>query len=287
MSRICWLASYMKSGNTWLRIFINNLRANSDDPVDINSLSRLEPIASSRMEFDDAMGVESSDLTFEEIEYYRPAVYRHMAHASPDMLLLKIHDAYTLSKQGIPIVPTDITHGAIYILRNPLDVAVSMSHFVKRDIDSVLDIMGCENLAFAALRQKLFIQLLQRTLSWSRHVTSWIDLPPFPVHVVRYEDMQQSPLATFTNVARFAGLPDDEERVARAIRHSSFGTLQQQEQKHGFRERPGTATSFFRKGEAGGWRRELTEAQVERIITDHGAVMRRFGYLSESGQILC
>ncbi len=287
MSSICWLASYLKSGNTWLRIFINNLRSKSEHPININDLSRHEPIASSREEFDNLLGVESSDLTFEEIEGYRPAVYRHMAHTSPDMLMLKIHDAYTLSKQGIPIVPEDVTHGAIYILRNPLDVAVSMSHFLKRDIDSVLDIMGCENIAFAATRQKLFIQLLQRTLSWSKHVTSWIDLPPFPVLVVRYEDMQLSPLATFTKVASFAGLPDDEERVARAIGHSSFGILQQQEQKHGFRERPGTAASFFRKGEAGGWRRELTEAQVERIITDHGAVMRRFGYLSESGQTIC
>lgn len=287
MSSICWLASYIKSGNTWLRIFINNLRANSEHPIDINDLSRLEPIASAREDFDDVMGVESSDLSFEEIEYYRPAVYRHMAHTSPDMLLLKIHDAYTLSKQGVPIVPADITHGAVYILRNPLDVAVSMAHFFKLDIDNVIKMMGSTKTALEANRHKLCRQLPQQVLSWSRHVTSWIDLPPFPVLVVRYEDMQLSPLATFTKVASFAGLPDDEDRVARAIGHSSFGTLQQQEQKHGFRERPSTATSFFREGEAGGWRRELTEAQVERIINDHGDVMRRFGYLSESGQILC
>jgi hypothetical protein len=45
------------------------------------------------------------------------------------------------------------------------------------------------------------------------------------------------------------------------------------------------AKSFFRKGEIGSWRDVLTEEQISRIISDHGEVMRRFGYLTEAGEV--
>ena len=89
-----------------------------------------------------------------------------------------------------------------------------------------------------------------RFLSWSEHVLSWIEQEGFPVHVVRYEDMQGSPLETFTAAARFCGLACDPDSVRRALDHSSFEKLQKQERKSGFRERPKQArprASFFAK----------------------------------------
>jgi hypothetical protein len=147
--------------------------------------------------------------------------------------------------------------------------------------------MGSEKFAFHALKHKLCSHLPQRILSWSRHVASWVDLPPFPVHVVRYEDMQNNPQETFSAIARFSGLPYDADRINRAIKNSSFEVLQRQEHKHGFRERPATAASFFRKGKASAWRNNLDDTQVARIIQDHDEIMKRFNYLSGSGQILC
>ena len=40
MSSIVWLASYPKSGNTWLRAFIQNYRDASDQPSDINAMDK-------------------------------------------------------------------------------------------------------------------------------------------------------------------------------------------------------------------------------------------------------
>jgi len=52
---------------------------------------------------------------------------------------------------------------------------------------------------------------------------------------MRYEDMRQQPLETFTQAARFAGLPDDPARVRKAVEFSNFKKeLQRQEQDHGF-----------------------------------------------------
>ena len=72
MAGIIWLASYPKSGNTWLRAFLTSFQSGGQ-PVDINSMAG-GPIASARKRFDDAMGVEASELTQEEIDRYRPRI---------------------------------------------------------------------------------------------------------------------------------------------------------------------------------------------------------------------
>jgi aryl sulfotransferase len=85
-------------------------------------------IASSRERFDEATGVEASDLTYAEIDELRPAVYRYLAaEAHRATMLIKVHDAYTDTPVGEPLFPADISQGVIYILRNPLDVAVSFA----------------------------------------------------------------------------------------------------------------------------------------------------------------
>jgi hypothetical protein len=103
---------------------------------------------------------------------------------------------------------------------------------------------------------------------------------------MRYEDMYGQPFETFQAAVRFAGLDDDAARIERALEHSSFSTLQQQEREHGFREKTPRAPSFFRQGRIGAWRQVLSEAQVARLVQDHGEVMRRFGYLDDTGDLV-
>ena len=83
MSNIIWLASYPKSGNTWFRVFLANFLRDADEAVDINHLNMML-IASARWLFDAATGVEASDLTPEEIERWRPAVYEHLVQEAGD-----------------------------------------------------------------------------------------------------------------------------------------------------------------------------------------------------------
>ena len=78
MGKIIWLASYPKSGNTWMRILLTNYLRNANMPANINNLDG-GPIASARQVFDDNVGIEASDLTQDEIERYRPYVYEMMS----------------------------------------------------------------------------------------------------------------------------------------------------------------------------------------------------------------
>lgn len=265
MKGIIWLASYPKSGNTWFRVFLNNLFRNTDVPVNINELEGTS-IASARSVFDNNMGFEAADLTADEIDRLRPELYLHLADNATERLFIKIHDAYAYVAEDTPLIPKEATAGAFYLIRNPLDVAVSFAHHNGLDYDASISRMADEAFACCQRTDRLHDQLRQRLLSWSCHVLSWVDCAPFPVCLVRYEDMKLQSLETFTRAVRFAGLGHGLEQIERAIGFSSFDVVQRAEEAEGFRENSPSSSRFFRRGRIGSWREELTEMQVQRIV---------------------
>jgi aryl sulfotransferase len=283
VSRILWLASYPKSGNTWFRIFLANLLRGEGSPVSINELDS-GALAGSRKLFDEYAGVEASDLTMGEIERIRPRVYESMVAGAGETWFIKIHDALHLTADGRPLVPASATEGALYFIRNPLDVAVSFAHHEGVGPDEILARMADPHAALSARTDRIAGQLRQRLQTWSRHVESWVDHARFPVHVVRYEDMKQFPLETFGRAVRFCGIDAESGRIEAALASCHLSELQRQEAANGFREKNPNTARFFRRGETGAWRDELNEGQAARLIRDHGEVMRRFGYLDSRGR---
>lgn len=282
---IIWLASYPKSGNTWFRIFLTNLLQNADKPANINNLEKT-PIASGRGIFDNEIGFESSDLTADEIDRLRPELYTHLSENAEEQLFMKIHDAYTHVAENLPLIPQTATDCALYFIRNPLDVAVSFAHHNGSDYQKTVVNMSDPSFTFCSKSDRLHDQLRQRLLSWSNHVLSWVDCAPFPVCVLRYEDMQEQALDTFSRAARFARFERTPEQIQKALEFSSFDKVKDQENAEGFNERSSVASTFFRKGKIGSWREELTEEQAQQIVCDHRKVMRRFGYLNNKDEIV-
>jgi aryl sulfotransferase len=284
MKRMIWLASYPKSGNTWLRAFLTNYKQNASGPADINTLEG-GPIASSRNLFDEWAGVEASDLPPASVERLRPHVYRKLAECVNETIFLKIHDAITFTSEDIPLIPREVTQGAVYLIRNPLDVVVSFADHSGTTLEKTIQNMGNQDFQFASRDESLDIQLPQRLLTWSGHVRSWVDQDGFPVLVVRYEDLLEDPYGRFSEIVRFCGLEVDQELLHHAVRHSSFGVFKEQEELKGFKERSRHSKTFFRRGQAGGWREVLTLEQVARVIQDHGLMMERFGYLPDMDEV--
>lgn len=272
---IWWLASYPKSGNTWLRAFIAALV--SGEPVDINKMAFLGRIASDRPAFDEALGIAAADLTLAQQTNLRPRAYEICAAEAERQLYCKAHDSYHLTPAGEPLFPAGATRGAVYIVRDPRAVAVSLAHHTGRAIDAEIARMADANASFSGSDDCLEQQLRQHLQTWSDHVQSWRDAP-FPVHVVRYEDMHADPAVAFGAVARFLDLPHDPQRIASAVAATTFSRLQQQERACGFIERLRHTTTFFREGRVDGWRNALTPAQAARIVAAQGAVMRQYGY---------
>jgi aryl sulfotransferase len=275
---IVWLASFPKSGNTWFRIFLANLAAGDKGPADINDLDEKGGIASSRHEFEAATLLDSGLLSHDDIDSLRPLVYRGIAAETTEQRWIKVHDAYSLNPAGEPILGRGVAQAAIYLVRDPRDVAVSLAYHNSTTIDAAIDLMNAANGALCRGRQGLAPQLRQRLMGWSGHVASWLDQADIPVHRARYEDLVADPAEYFEAALVFAGRAASPAEIERAVRHASFAELQRQENAQGFAERMSRSAPFFRTGRVGGWRDALLPEQVARIEQAHGAMMRRLGY---------
>lgn len=285
MAGIYWLASYPKSGNTWIRVLLTNYWQDSEEPANINNLEGGH-IASARGVFDDWIGLDSADMTPSEVEAYRPLLYRYMAKKADTNLFMKVHDAYEYTIHNEPIFPANVTKGIVYIIRNPLDVAVSFAFYNQATVAQSVRSMSSNTAALAPTTRSLKQQFQQNLRSWSEHVCSWVDAPNVRVQVVRYEDLIMQPVKAFSQVLRFCELPDSPKRVKKSVDFSRFERLKTQEKENGFDEKSFRAASFFRKGKVGDWREHLTEKQVFKIVNDHRDVMRRFGYLTKTDEII-
>ncbi len=267
-----------------MRILLTNYLSRADHPADINSLD-LRGSASARRVFDEIVGVEASDLTQDEIQRYRPLVYEQLSKQAKEPLFLKVHDAFTDTPYGYPLLSKSATAGVLYLVRNPLDVAVSFAHHSANPVETIVDRMGNPDFCLVDNPKQLHEQFRQRLLTWSGHVTSWLDEPDLRVQVVRYEDLQADTIGQFTEVVRFCRLEEDPDQIARAVEFSRFDRVKQQEQEQGFREKPLRSKSFFRRGGVGSWQESLSPDLVNRLIDEHRTVMTRLGYLTASGEL--
>lgn len=278
MGSIIWLASYPKSGNTWTRTFINNLLLDPDEPVDINILSDLTPGDARKSWYEKASGMPYPRLSMGQVISLRPDVHRLIANLQDDKVFVKTHSIYG-QLHGVPQITMDCTAGAIYVIRNPLDVVVSVASHFGLAIDGAIQLMADPN-AFLD-EAPMLGNIRQYFGSWSGHANSWTHFDREKMHVMRYEDMQDTPEETFGKMVKFLGLDLPEERITKAIEFSSFDVARKQEEEKGFREQSAKNEKFFRVGKSGQWKDKLTDTQIEQIINTHQVTMKYFGYLPE------
>ncbi|MEZ6088830.1 MAG: sulfotransferase domain-containing protein [Pirellulaceae bacterium] len=276
MKRLVWLASYPKSGNTWMRMLFAAFQKHPDQPFELKDAFKSTRSEVRRSEFEKIAG--KSELSELEIDRLREAVQISIAQAIKPPVLLKTHNARVMHN-GFPMIRRELTLGAIYIVRNPLDVADSVADHWGVSIDEAIAMMNNRRNAIGGGQgDDLVKQYLE---SWSQHVLTWCHQRAFPVHVVRYEDLLSATEFTFRNVLTFLGWQLDEQRIRQAIELTQFDSLRSREETSGFAERSKKSTSgtFFRRGQSGHWREILTSAQANLVIEHHGLVMRRFGYV--------
>ena len=274
MGNIVWLSSYPKSGNTWLRAFLLNLITDAEQPVDINKMAALtqgDSQAKWYAEFDDR---PPPALSAEDLARLRPKVHARIAESSANSIFVKTHNAL-VEVAGSAMISRSATAGVIYVVRNPLDVALSYADHLGVQVDDILDLMATRGFETPASAS----HVPEHHSDWSSHVKSWTQVAHPALQVVRYEDMASRPAVTFAAIARFLGMNPAREAVLRAVRFSSFKVLRAQEKKSGFVERTPAQKSFFRAGKSGSWRTQLTQAQIRRMLGDHREQMQRFDYV--------
>lgn len=271
--KIVWIASYPKSGNTWMRFMLLNLL-----------LGRQE-------------STENLDKFIQDIHVLMPKnIYpQRLDFPLGSPALMKTH--FMLWPE-MPFVR--LTAGFVYIVRNPLDVVASAANYAFL---KTLTPMG------ESERQRARTQYVQHFVatgaapdwiearwgSWDQNVRSWaLDNPGFPGIVVKYEDMIRDPLAQLGRVATFLGLRREPQRLQEAVEVSSFDSMKEIEThevrkgKTGFFSRESTIEGldagyrFMSRGTPGGSNVGLTPDERAQLIERFGPTMERLGYPVET-----
>ena len=302
-SNYWYLASYPKSGNTWCRIFILrylqhlnikkdpklfNSKENNKNKFSINNPINIGTIASDRQWIDDQIGIESSDMSFKEIDKLKHLLegqdqvncwYKHRFH--------KIHDAFINPKNNFPNVTYKGCEGVIYIVRRPEDIAVSYS-FHSKDTNFEKSVKFMLN-KFAALYQSdesCGFQIRQFVGRWDDHVNSWLNQEQLPVLLVKYEDLKENAEIQFSRILSFLKIPIIKNILKEVVEECNFVNLKGKEiEEGGFLERNNPNSRFFRSGVVGEGKKYLTKRQLNEINTEFDLTLKKLKYTNGSMHI--
>jgi len=257
MSKVVWIASYPKSGNTWVRFLLCNLVFGAVDSA--ATLNRLVPDIHEQRTLEPTAGA-----TF-----------------------LKTHFPYSAS---LPFAAH--TAGAIYVLRDPADVMLSNFYYGLRSGATDRDESAFNRYfdAFIAARGDPRWHTLGMG-SWDENVRSWLGLRhPFPVLRIRYEDLLADGATVARRLCRAVGVARTDEEIARAVSGASFDSMRRIEEADIAAKRVGifykpylqqpidAGLRFMRSGRSGEAATRLSPAQWPRFNEAFGALRGELGY---------
>lgn len=280
--RITWLASYPKSGNTWLRSLLFAYRNNG--VVDINQLGVMGQSDAHIQYMRIVSPIDVDRLGVQGQQMLRPAMLLHQVALFPlRPFFMKTHNANVIPKGCAPLITTALTTRAIYIVRDPRDVLLSAAPFFAKTNEEMAESMNDEGFHIGAEDQHVIASQL---CSWTTHVKSWATEQEFPTKIIRYEDLMTHPVELLSEILEFCGIDVDKERVQNAVWACDISNLRKQEKQQGFVEHTGgNAPRFFNKG-GSRWMQELDPKLVQKIEEDHSEAMQRFGYFLTSKPVL-
>jgi hypothetical protein len=275
---ITWIASYPKSGNTWVRCLLQAYRTNGF--LDINDMHT--GVGDSASMFTQAVSpVPLDQIGTRGLWLLRPAALVQAVMAKPVPRFFKTHYANLWTDGLPPFIPPELTKRAIYVVRDPRSVVLSMAKFYSLAHEVAVERMRTPD--FCIGMSDLSQQVPTFVSSWTNHVSSWVgDKTKFPVHLVRYEDLQADACEELRKILEFCEMEVDEERLVRAVEASELDELRRKEETSGFAE---YATSQFKQkffGNGGSrWKDELGDKWIKQIEEDHGKLMHLLDYLEE------
>jgi len=252
---------------------------NDGRPINPNTLPRELTYADHRgHDYHSVSSCDIEKLTPPEILLLRGAVLIKLLSETPVRpMLVKTHNANALISD-VKLIPPCLTRNAVYIVRDPRDVAVSYAEWTGDPVDEMIDMMGDTKSIIPNPEGSGATSVFHYLGGWSVHVRSWMKSDTDTL-IVKYERLHEDPERVFTEIVKQIGWEMNPSRVRRAMNNSVFDKLRKQEDRNGFHECPASVDKFFRSGSVGGWREYLTEKQSDRIVSDHGEVMEKLGYI--------
>ena len=277
---IIWLASYPKSGNTWVRIFLSSLFSTNND-VNINNLMIKQfPL---RYNFENLTN-NINDVN----EFVKNSIHAQTKiNIDNKVKILKTHNAYWRSGDYY-FTDTSNTLGCIYIVRDPRNVITSIkNHYASFSINEALKFIKNEKQIIGKLKNPLLESDLPTVISsWKNHFNSWKKLKTNYL-LVKYENLLSRPEEEFSKITNFlekiSDFKFDKKSISKSIANTNFNLLKNREKKEGFNEAPedefGNPIKFFNLGPENKWEKMLDPISTKDIEMNFKYEMEELGYL--------
>ena len=292
---IIWLASYPKSGNTWVRTIINQIIFNDVKSTTevFDNLSRIRRYPSKT----DIIGlpqlpnhnVFTKEQKREVIDFTIKnwSISQDKINKNNKTNILKTHNILcklNLDGKNYSFADLNNTIGVIHIVRDPRNIVTSVkNHFsINTEEDSVE--MLCDNYNWTGFANNEIPQLLS---SWSNHYNSWKKFPNNYL-LIKYEDLVTDISKEIIRIAKYLSnhfeYEFSEKIVDEIKKNTSFENFKELETKGKFNENSineitGEKNTFFNLGPENNWKKILKQESINKIETEFNKEMKELGYL--------
>ena len=277
--KIIFLASYPKSGNTWLRSIISSLIYNQGNFhfEDLKKIILFSQMANFK-NIDNPKFNSQGNIDFNWISDNWIRAQKNINKQKKNVVFYKTHSVRGIVNNNF-FTDESVCLAFIYVIRDPRDVIVSLSKHMGENIsDSIQKVLYEKN------RMTSFQKVNELISTWKNNIDSWMNFKTVPRLIIKYEDMVNdidSCILSIINFLNFIGnsnLKIDNNLLKSVKESTSFNKLQSLEKQFQFSEAT-INTKFFRKGVVGEWRQILSQKQAKQIEEELRIPMKELNYL--------
>ena len=285
---IIWLASYPKSGNTWVRSFLSSLIYSNNGDVDFESMKKISqyPLRSHfkgiSNNIDDIYSISENWINSQ-----------NMINSDKKIKFMKTHHVMcNFGKNSFTNFKN--TFGVIQIVRDPRNVITSILNFFSKKNyleakEFILDekkIIGI-NLALRKQENVTNNQIITLISSWKTHYNSWKTFNKNYL-LIKYENLISDPENEFGKIRLYLkknlNLTFSDEKFYNSIKSNLFLNLKKLENKNGFFENEISKEdkkykNFFNLGPNNDYKKFLDKKIADEIEKVFKIEMKELGYI--------
>ena len=179
---IIWIASYPKSGNTWIRSLLGAYLYSDNGIFNFNLLNKID-------QFPDKRYFEFFLKDFEDIKKVSAhwiAAQDRLNLFNDKTIFLKTHNALC-TIENKRFTNKNNTKAAIYVVRDPRNVITSLSHHYDMSLEESFNFLTDKNIGL--INRKIDSSVVTTIGDWSNNYKSWKNLKFSPLLIIKYEDL--------------------------------------------------------------------------------------------------